>query len=212
MPSKNSVKLYLENGHYHIYNRGIDKRIIFLDEQDYRVFLHLLKVLLSPPSLSDKHPLTEITGFNPVRLRPILDTLYKEVDLLAYCLMPNHFHLLIKQQPIKAMEQFMRRLTISYGMYFNKKYKRVGHVFQDKFKAVNTKSNEQLMWSSSYIHMDPVKDKLVKHPSEYLWSSYNDFASNRNLLIVTKDLLTETFGDQKSFIKETLNFSVKDGP
>ncbi len=104
----------------------------------------------------------------------------------------------------------MSKLCTSYARYINKKYKRVGHIFQDQFKAVLIENNPQLMWTSSYIHMNPVKDDLVKHPSEYLWSSYNDYTSDRNLLIVYKELLISTFGDIKSFIKETLNFDVKD--
>ena len=122
MPAKNAIKTYVEGGHYHIYNRGVDKRVIFEDEQDYKVYLHLLKVLLSPPDNISQHPLTEITGFNPVRLRLLNETLYKEIDLLAYCLMPNHFHLLLKQHTKNAISKLLSRLTIAYVMYFNKKY------------------------------------------------------------------------------------------
>ena len=91
------------------------------------------------------------------------------------------------------------------------KYKRVGHTFQDCFKAVFVENNPQLMWTSSYIHMNPVKDGLVKHPSEYLWSSYNDYAINRNLPIINKELLLGTFGDVKNLIEQTLIYDVKDG-
>lgn len=99
-------------------------------------------------------------------------------------------------------------------MYINKKHKRVGHVVQDKFKAVIIENNPQLMWTSSYIHMNAVKDGLVKHPSEHKWSSYNSYVSERTLPIVTKELLLGIFGSQKNFIEETLNFSVsvKDRP
>ena len=71
-------------------------------------------------------------------------------------------------------------------------------------------NNPQLMWTSSYIHMNPVKDNLVKYPDEYKWSSYQDFVSNRDLPIVNKELLISTFGNQNNFIKETLNFDVKE--
>jgi len=97
-------------------------------------------------------------------------------------------------------------------MYVNKKYKRVGHVFQDQFKAVLIEDNSQLMWASAYIHMNPVKDGLVKHPKDYKWSSYNDYAFDGNLPIVTKEFLLETFGNKENFIEQTLNFSVKDAP
>jgi len=95
-------------------------------------------------------------------------------------------------------------------MYINKKYKRVGHVVQDQFKSVLIENNPQLMWISSYIHTNAVKDKLVKHPKDYKWSSYNDYAYDRNLPIINKDLLLSTFGDKKNFIEQ--NSYVKDAP
>ena len=91
-------------------------------------------------------------------------------------------------------------------MYINKKYKRVGHLFQDQFKAVLVEDDSQLMWTSSYIHMNPIKDGYVKNPSEYKWSSYDDYMRERNLPIITKDLLLGLFGDKNAFKKETLNY------
>jgi REP element-mobilizing transposase RayT len=131
------------------------------------------------------------------------------LKLHAFCLMPNHFHLMIEQIGDIPVSNLMLKLCTSYARYVNQKYKRVGHIFQDKFKAVLIENNSQLMWTSAYIHMNPVKDKIVKHPSEYLWSSYNDYVLNRNLLVVTKELLLNTFGDKKNFIKQTLIYDVK---
>jgi len=82
----------------------------------------------------------------------------------AFCLMPNHFHLLIEQIGDTSISKLISQICTSYSMFINKKYKRVGHVFQDKFKAVLIENNPQLMWTSAYIHMNPVKDKIVKHP------------------------------------------------
>ena len=146
--------------------------------------------------------------YSRIRINEIEKNNFK---LLAFCLMPNHFHLMVEQIKDTPISSLMSKLCTSYAKYINQKYEKVGHVFQDKFKAVLVENNPQLMWTSSYIHMNPVKDKIVKHPSEYKWSSYNDIASNRDLLIVNKALLIETFGDEKSFEKETLNFDVKDG-
>ena len=94
MPHKNTIRHFIEEGIYHVYNRGVEKRDIFLDEQDYAVFLHLLKYYLSPFDLEDSHPLMKFQNFTVVRPRPLIN-LEKEIDLLAYCLMPNHFHLII---------------------------------------------------------------------------------------------------------------------
>ncbi|MEK7219144.1 MAG: transposase, partial [Patescibacteria group bacterium] len=123
----------------------------------------------------------------------------------------NHFHLLIEQTKDIPISNLILKLCTSYSKYINKKYKRVGHIFQDKFKAVLIENNPQFMWTSSYIHMNTVKDRIVKHPSEYIWSSYSDYALERNLPIITKDLLLETFEGQKNFIEQTLNFDVKGG-
>ena len=107
MPAKNVVKTYVENGYYHIYNRGVEKRDIFLDDQDYSVFLHFLKQYLSPPQ--PKGTFLTMTGLHLVRPRPV-HPLHNEIDLLAHCLMPNHFHLLLKQKTPDGMIKLLRRL------------------------------------------------------------------------------------------------------
>lgn len=96
-------------------------------------------------------------------------------------------------------------------MYINKKYKRVGHLFQDEFKAVNIILDSQLMWTSAYIHMNPVKDGLAVHPKAYKWSSYNDYIG-RKLPIVYTDFLLSNFKNNEGFEKDTLELSVKESP
>jgi REP element-mobilizing transposase RayT len=190
----------------HIYNRGNNKEKIFFDEQDYKAFLFRLGLCMGfteeelnkEKLITMPHSRIRINGNN---------NLFK---LHSFCLMPNHFHLLIEQLGDIPISKLISQVCTSYAMYINKKYKRVGHVFQDCFKTVLIENNPQLMWTSAYIHMNPVKDGLVKNPEEYNWSSYNDFALDRNLSIVSKKLLIETFGNQKDFIKETLNFTVKE--
>ena len=139
----------------------------------------------------------------------ITDTNKNDFKLHAFCLMPNHFHLLIEQCSDISLSTLMKKVCTSFAMYMNKKYKRVGYLFQDRFKSTLIESNPQLMWTSSYIHMNPVKDGLVKNPEDYKWSSYNDFTEERNLPITYKKLLISTFGNKNNFIKETLNFDVK---
>ena len=191
----------------HIYNRGNNKEKIFFDEQDYRAFLFRFGLCLG--FTEEELNKEKLTAMPYSRIR-ITDTSKSDFKLHAFCLMPNHFHLLIEQIGEIPVSKLISKLCTSYAMYLNKKHKRVGHVFQDQFKAVLVEDDSQLMWTSAYIHMNPVKDKLVKNPENYKWSSYNDFASERNLLMINKDFLLELFGDQKSFIKETLNFNTKD--
>ena len=148
MPAKNRIKEYEENSFYHIYNRGVERRRIFIDQQDYSVFLSYLKFyLLTPvqngPKVPPSHKLKNYFG---------------GITLLCYCLMPNHFHLLIHQRSEADMTEFMRSLLTRYSMYFNRKYQRVGSLFQGRYKAVKVTSEQQLVYLSHYIHRNP-------HPS-----------------------------------------------
>ncbi len=138
MPSKNTVKTYLENGYYHIYNRGVEKRRIFEDSQDYQRFLYYLKLYLIPSDILHKE--------KPL-LRPHLvrANLAEEVELLAYCLMPNHFHLLVHQKTKDATTKLMRQVLTSYSMYFNKRYERLGSLFEGIFKACLVENDEYLL-------------------------------------------------------------------
>jgi hypothetical protein len=123
--------------------------------------------------------------------------------------MPNHIHLLIEQCGQESISKILLRVFTSFSKYINLKYKRVGHVFQDKFKSNIIENNSQLILISSYIHMNPVKDYLVKKPDDYKWSSYNDFVYNRKNPLTNKQFLLEVFETKENFIKETNNLYVK---
>jgi REP element-mobilizing transposase RayT len=192
---------------WHIYNRGNNKEKIFFDDQDYKAFLFRIGLALGfELETLQKEKFISIPS-SRIRINAEKN-LFK---LHVFCLMPNHFHLLIEQTGDVPISKLISQMCTSYSMYINKKYKRVGHLFQDKFKAVLIEGNPQLMWTSAYIHMNAVKDGLVKYPEEYEWSSYTDYTFDRNLPIVSRELLLETFGNIENFKKETLNFSVKDG-
>ncbi|MBI2327514.1 transposase [Candidatus Curtissbacteria bacterium] len=173
MPSRNIVKTYVENGYYHIYNRGIEKREIFLDEQDCRVFLHYLKVYLSPIE-----ELIEQNNLGMRYQRFIAVNLSSELDLLAFTLMPNHIHLLVKQTTRQAIIKFMRRLSTAYVMYFNKKYARVGSLFQNAPKAILINKDEYLLHLSRYIHLNATKSRSAIN--FYNYSSYPYYLGNKN--------------------------------
>lgn len=168
---------------YHIYNRGNNKEKIFFDEQDFRAFLFRLGLGLG---FTEKELNTEKLIAMPYSRIRITDVNVNNYVLHSFCLMPNHFHLLIEQIGDKTISKLISKICTSYSKYINKKHGRIGHTFQDKFKSVRIEDNEQLMWIFEYIHTNPVKDNLVNLPSEYTWSSYNDFANNRDLLIVNK--------------------------
>lgn len=162
MPAKNVLKSYIEGGYYHIYNRGVNKRTIFMDEQDYAVFLSYLKLYLLP---KDVETLKKISA-NPnatyrekkeAEAKLHLNNFNSRIELVAYCLMPNHFHFLLKQVGEKDIENFMRSVGTKYTMYFNRKYKRVGPLFQDTYKAVLMNTDAQILYLTRYIHRNPIK-------------------------------------------------------
>lgn len=157
MPGKNSLKQYLESGYYHLYNRGVEKRLIFLDGQDYSVFLSYLKEYLLPKNKTELlNKLGDINISYKERDKIIrtlnLKNFFGEITLLAYCLMPNHFHFLIKQKNANSIDRFMNSLATRYTMYFNRKHKRVGALYQDVYKAVLVSNEEQLLQLSRYLH------------------------------------------------------------
>lgn len=181
MPAKNSIKVYVENGYYHLYNRGVEKRIIFEDEQDYAVFLSYLKTYLLPKNEDDlRRKLADLTISYKEKDAIIrllrLNNFADEIILMAYCLMPNHFHFLVKQNSANAIDRFMNSLATRYTMYFNKKHKRIGVLYQGVYKAVMVLSNEQLLHLSRYIHRNPVRlaskgeafrAQIMSQPSSY---------------------------------------------
>ncbi|MBU1085806.1 MAG: transposase [Candidatus Beckwithbacteria bacterium] len=178
MPGKNTIKEYFEDSFYHIYNRGVEKRIIFQDKLDYKTFLSYLKLYLSPPL---QLPAEISAEFRRIAERASLNNLFGEVKLISYCLMPNHFHFLVKQKPINGIEKFMRSIGTKYTMYFNKKYKRVGKLYQGTYKAVLVKSEAQLLHLSRYIHLNPVVNQKLEprklHQKLISSSSYSSYAN-----------------------------------
>ena len=190
MPARNSVKTYLEDSYYHIYNRGVAKQQIFHDKQDYSVFLSYLKVYLtSQENIIPKKKLKNYTN---------------EITLLSYCLMPNHFHLLIKQKSSNSINQFMQSLCTKYTIYYNAKYKRVGPLFQGRYKAVLVETDEQLLHLSRYIHQNQISTRydLVTRSDLTLetdYSSRKNYIGNVKQEWVKTDVILNHFSTKNQF-------------
>ena len=142
MPSRNVIKQDIADGFYHVYTRGHGRQKIFRDEQDYITFLTLLQRYLSAEEARDPYGVP-------------YPNFYNKLELLAYCLMPNHIHLFVYQHQIQAMGQFMRSLLTSYSRYFNKKYKQSGSLFESRYKASLISDDAYLEHISRYIHLNP---------------------------------------------------------
>ncbi|MBI4089086.1 MAG: transposase [Candidatus Levybacteria bacterium] len=170
MPAKNATKTYIENGYYHIYNRGVEKRTIFQDQQDYSVFLSYLKDYLLPKNEKELHEKLSAENTSSKEKDKALKLLRlnnfsQEITLLSYCLMPNHFHFFVKQKNMNTIDKFMNSLATRYTMYFNRKYKRVGSLYQDVYKAVLINREEQFLHLSRYIHKQALN--LDNQPCSY---------------------------------------------
>lgn len=196
MPSRNVVKIYVADGYYHIYNRGVEKRIIFEDNQDFKVFLKYLKEYLSPPPKPDELT-TSFTlkgsTFKGMPKQP--KNYFGKIELTAYCLMPNHFHLLVKQKENGLMKNFMQSLLTRYSMYFNKRYNRVGPLFQGIYKAVLVNEEPYLLHLSRYIHLNPLEymPDLTK-----AYSSYGDYLGQRRTSWLNPSAILSYFNQTKT--------------
>lgn len=192
MPARNIIKQYIENGFYHIYNRGVEKRIIFIDEEDYSVFLHYIKIYLSPVEelKMNKNKVKRLDKY-------VNKNLSQEINLLSFVLMPNHIHLVVQQSTKDGIIKFMRRLTTAYVMYFNKKYNRIGTLFQSAYKAVLIDKDEYLLHLTRYIHLNPGKEKIAKG-----YSSYPYYLGEKSASWIKPDFVINYFKSAKKQINQ----------
>jgi len=141
---------FVPSEYYHIYNRGNSKQRIFLCKKDYERFLALLYVANTDERFNFYDLKKSADVFSYIIHNPL-------VAIGAYCLMPNHFHILITPLSEEGLSKFMQKLSTAYSMYFNEKYKRTGSLFEGKFKAQLVQTDRQLKYTFSYIHLNPVK-------------------------------------------------------
>ncbi len=199
---------------YHVILRGLDDNLIFKDTNDY--YRGIFSIY-------------EFNNAKPVEIRKRRQARHKEkkkeksgdpfsavpekrdrfVDVLCFCFMPNHIHLLLKQLKDEGITRFMRKVGAGYGRYFNTKHKRKGYVFQNRFRSVYIEDDDQLRTIFNYIHANPISliepdwkesgikdmDKTKSFLEDYKWSSYGDYVGKNNFLSVTeRDFVSEFMG------------------
>lgn len=193
--------------YYHIYNRGVAKQKIFHNTQDYQHFLDTLSFYL------EKNPESKFSALPFKKRRKFLSANVKKplVEILAYCLMPNHFHLIVKQLLDGGITTFMRRSLNSYTRAYNTRYNRVGTIFQGRFSAVLVENDEQLLHLSRYIHLNPFVAKITNEPKNYLWSSYNiNYLRSNNSRLCKTDLIISLVGSSelyKAFVENYAGYA-----
>jgi putative transposase len=222
--------IFVANQLYHVYNRGVDKRDIFMEDQDYLRFIHDLW------EFNDTNPaehsynrsrmpspevgLREMAWVVPRPPRQLL------VKIHVFCLMKNHYHLLVEPLSDPAMTEFMRKLGTGYTNYFNQKYKRDGSLFQGIFKAILIEKQTHFVHLPYYIHCNPLDyefhswrerkiqapDKALKFLENYRWSSFPDYIGKENFPSVTqRDFFNEFIG-KSNWKQEMKNWLDNLGP
>lgn len=206
---------FLKDEYFHVYNRGVDKRKIFFVENDYKHFLLLLRLI----NTDEYFRIGDLIRSCRINNQP-LDNLYKEVDpasslvdIVAFCLMPNHFHLVIRGREDGSISKFMAKFSTAFAMYMNIKYDRTGPLMCRPFRAKHIGSDEYFKWLMSYIHLNPTeligesnvtKAKFLK---EYSYSSYYDYyiGARPETSILQKDAMPisiNSLEDPKAMLEE----------
>lgn len=204
--------------YYHVLNRGVSKENIFLDERDWIRFLFLILYLQAPNTIYNISDFvthfTQHRVFSSLRKNAITSkniARERTVELICFTLMPNHFHLLIREKKSGGISNYLQRVQNAYSKYFNIKYKRSGHVFQGPFRAIHIEDNEQLLYTSAYIHSNPRQLQPWRNKMEqYPWSSFIDYSQeNRwDTLLVLKHLLGQ-FKKPSDYIHSVLHSGAK---
>ncbi|KKQ07556.1 MAG: Transposase [Parcubacteria group bacterium GW2011_GWB1_36_5] len=191
--------------YYHIFNRGMSKQLIFHDNRDRIRFLFLILYFQSPIVIQNiGRPVKSYVKHSVFNTEEkIRQEIVKSrfVELTSFCLMPNHFHLIVKEVEENGIARYMQRVLNSYTKYYNTKYNKSGHLFQGPYKAVHIKNNNQLLYLSSYIHRNPREMKEWFNKEDiYPWSSYQDCVSkNRFEELLVLDIINGQFKNKKEY-------------
>jgi len=195
---------FFNDEYYHAFNRGVDKRGIFMEVKDYNRFLLSMNLLndtndglmIEWRDYKKSNPKKSVNDFLkvPFRKRKPL------VDIIAYCLNPNHYHFILKQVADKGIERFMHKIGTSHTKYFNKKNKRSGSLFQGVFKSVHIDSNEYLIYLSAYVNKNNFIHKYNKNDN-WPYSSLHAYLEERKDKLVNKDIILGQFKNIKEYQK-----------
>lgn len=182
---------------YHIYNRGTDRRIVFANSYDFQRFLQSMREFNSVDPIGSIYQ----NSFNEPQLRRRTSKL---VNIVCYCLNPNHYHMILEQRINGGISEFMKRLSGGYTKHFNFKHKRSGVLFQGKFKANHIDSNEYLLYASAYVNLNGLVHKLK---DIHFYSSWEEFIDMTNKDMCKKNIILGQFknrNEYKTFAKDTL--------
>jgi putative transposase len=193
---------FFENQYYHIFNRGTEKRKIFLDDVDYRRFVLSMRLMNDEQDglmirwrdHKKTYPNATIETF----LRSDLRRRNPLVKIVCFSLLPNHYHFILEQLARNGIEKFMQRIGIGYTMYFNKKYKRSGVLFQVKCKSSLIKATHHLLYLSAYVNCN-MEVHNISDAKKYPWSSFLNFLSKSKSDICNGEAIWSHFKNSKDY-------------
>ena len=202
MPYRN-ISFY-NLGFYHVFNRGVNKQNIFSAKRDYERFLQTLVYY------QYSGPKPKFSNQKRYKAKDFKNNT-KIINLICYCLMPNHFHLLIQQVSENGVREFVSKLANSYTKYFNTKHNRSGPLFQGEFKAVHIETDQQLLHVSRYIHLNPYVSEITKDLNLYPYSSFFEFIKPSSSQICTTELILQFFkkSSYEDFIHDHEDYALR---
>lgn len=208
----------------HVLNRGVDKRKIFLDDKDYLRFIHDLYEFndgnwvtnnFHAINFSAGHPIDIASRYIVKRERKLL------VDIHAFALMPNHYHLLLSSRTNNGISKFMQKLNMGYAKYFNQKNERTGALFEGRYRSVAVIKENHLLHLPYYIHLNPLDlvapewrnrrmdkpDRAIRFLENYRWSSFLDYTGKKNFpSVISQSFLSKILGSTRRYKTETANW------
>lgn len=178
------ARIWYPNAIYHITARGNRRNDIFKDDEDFQVYLIIIQAAI--------------------------EHFEKQFEIISYCLMDNHIHILLKTKE-RYLKDFVSRINSIYAKFFNKKYKYIGHLYQDRYFSEIIQSDSQLLKTSRYIHLNPIRANMVEKPEDYKWSSYSMYiGKKKEKLITTKEVLSYfRKGNERELYKKFVESVIK---
>jgi len=182
-------KSFAVSEYYHIFNRGVEKRTIFKQQRDYVRFVEYLRFF------NTEEPSRSI-DFRKYKCK---DRPCRLVEVVAYCLNPNHFHLILKEKKENGISTFLKKICTGYAMYFNKKYERSGILFQGRFKSAHIGSNDLLLYMSAYVNCNS-EIHGIKDAENYKWCSFDEYLG-KSKGICQRNIVSGQFASPQDYRK-----------
>lgn len=196
---------------YHIVNRSIAKYQVFNNDTDYARFINILDLYRFSDFI---HKYSNFQALSPsnqkIIIKSVRENNKKIVNMVGYCLMPTHIHLILKQLTNGGISKYMGKVLNSYSRYFNLKHNRKGPLWQGRFRNIKVDTDEQLLHLTRYVHLNPTSADLVKNPKKWKFSSYNEYLNEVRVKICDyQELLKIDLKEYKKFVLDRVDYQKK---